>query len=232
MSYVKDSLATGEEIVMAARFNWTFWAPTWFWLAVSVLPLAYAGYLDTQGTLPGDRLWVFGLSAVPVALALALFIGHWVYVRTTEIAVTSSRFIFKKGLVSRNSNEISLNKIEEINLHQSVWGRLFGYGQLVLQGTGVGVIKTPDIDNPIEFRRAIESAKSRMRQAPDDREYPQQPVPQERTEDKAPAAPAGFTAASAQTTVGKAKKSRKVLRRSKRQQRGAPQAPNLPQKLR
>ncbi len=70
---------------------------------------------------------------------------------------------YKTGLLARNTQEVSLNKIEEITLHQSVWGRLFGYGKLVLRGTGVGVITLPNIDNPIEVRRLVEKAKADLR---------------------------------------------------------------------
>ncbi|HBK91431.1 MAG TPA: hypothetical protein DDZ68_07155, partial [Parvularcula sp.] len=63
----------------------------------------------------------------------------------------------------RNTQEVSLNKIEEITLHQSVWGRVFGYGRLILRGTGVGKIELPNVDNPIEIRRVIEMAKADLR---------------------------------------------------------------------
>jgi hypothetical protein len=66
-------------------------------------------------------------------------------------------------LIARNSQEVSLNKIEEILLKQSVWGRLFGYGALILRGTGVGVIQLPNIDEPIQVRRIIEQAKADLR---------------------------------------------------------------------
>ena len=171
MSYVRETLAPGEEIVMMAHFNWTYWAPSWFWFLLSLVPGGVALALEAEGRLPGEPIVIYILCGAVAVLGSLMLIGHWIHVRTTEIAVTTSRFVFKTGLVSRHSNEISLNKIEEIRLNQSVWGRLFGYGQLILQGTGVGVIKLPEIDNPVAFRRAIESAKSRLRQAPDDREY-------------------------------------------------------------
>ncbi len=78
--------------------------------------------------------------------------------------MTTYRFVFKRGLISRDTQEVSLGKIEEITLHQSIWGRFLGYGQLVLRGTGVGVITLPDLDDPIRLRKIIENAKSALRQ--------------------------------------------------------------------
>ena len=64
----------------------------------------------------------------------------------------------------QRTQEVSLNKIEEITLHQSIWGRILSYGKLVLRGTGVGVIKLPDLDDPIRLRKIIENAKSALRE--------------------------------------------------------------------
>ncbi len=88
---------------------------------------------------------------------------------TTEIVVTTYRFVYKTGLISRNTQEVSLNKIEEITLHQSIWGRILGYGKLVLRGTGVGVIELPNLDNPIYIRKMIENTKSALREEPHNR---------------------------------------------------------------
>ncbi|RFB04967.1 PH domain-containing protein [Parvularcula marina] len=228
MSYVRETLAPGEDIVKVAHFNWTYWAPTWIWLFVSILPLCYAAFLSIEDRLPGDPVWVYGISAIPAALGLLGLMSHWIYIITTEIAVTSSRFIFKKGLVSRHSNEVSLNKIEEISLDQTVMGRIFGYGRLILRGTGVGVIKLPDIDNPIEFRRAIEGAKSRLREAPDDREYPASPSKPETPFDPSPN---GMSPTAIKATVGSEKKKKKT-KLAKRKGQKTFKAPVLPQKLR
>ncbi|MEM9360557.1 MAG: PH domain-containing protein, partial [Pseudomonadota bacterium] len=52
-----------------------------------------------------------------------------------------------------------------INLSQSIFGRIFGYGQLTLRGTGVGVIELPNLDSPIKVRRTIETAKADLRRS-------------------------------------------------------------------
>jgi uncharacterized membrane protein YdbT with pleckstrin-like domain len=77
---------------------------------------------------------------------------------TTEIGVTSTRFVKKTGLFNLKTDEISLHNIEGVRVKQSFWGRILGYGHLEIEGTGVGVVKIPDIANPIAFRSALESA--------------------------------------------------------------------------
>ena len=79
---------------------------------------------------------------------------------TTEIGVTTHRFVEKTGLFSLNTNEIALTNIEGVRVMQTFWGRLLGYGRLRIEGTGVDAVNLPDIADPVAFRAAIESAKS------------------------------------------------------------------------
>ncbi|MDE2351021.1 MAG: PH domain-containing protein, partial [Alphaproteobacteria bacterium] len=58
-----------------------------------------------------------------------------------------------------NTNEIALPNIEGVKVEQSFWGRLFGFGRVRIEGTGVDAVELPTIANPVEFRRAIENAK-------------------------------------------------------------------------
>ena len=135
-----------------------------FWFSLGAAPLAMFFFIQFAAEVPFDELRFGWYSAITAAAAGSLIlINHVIVLITTEIAVTTFRFVFKTGLVSRHTQEVSLNKIEEITLHQTVWGRLLSYGKLVLRGTGVGVITLPDLDDPIRLRRIIENAKSALR---------------------------------------------------------------------
>lgn len=172
MSYVSQTLATDEHIVERANFNWTYSFEPFFWLVVSLIPLGLITYSQISVPQTNPNLikagWIAAGSGV--LLSLILLIAHLIIMQTTEIVITTYRFVYKTGLISRDTKEVSLNKIEEITLQQSVWGRLFGYGQLTLRGTGVGVIELPNLDDPVELRKIIETAKSAMRrESPNDR---------------------------------------------------------------
>ncbi len=166
--YVDKTLAPGEGVLFRVHFNWTFSFFPVLWFALGSAPVVMYSLLHfgTFGAaLTFDELkvgWWFVASGF--VLGTFIMLNHLIILWTTEIAVTTYRFVYKTGLISRNTQEVSLNKIEEITLRQSVWGRIFGYGRLVLRGTGVGVIELPNIDDPIDVRRAIEQAKAAMRQ--------------------------------------------------------------------
>lgn len=118
---------------------------------------AHGGYLKV--------LW-----KMPVALRVAIlgsfvlglgFFGNMMVIRaTTEIAVTTERVIYKRGLIARDVGEINIDRIEGVAVHQGFLGRLFGYGQILIRGMGVGEVLLPIIEAPIEFRRAIQEAQS------------------------------------------------------------------------
>ena len=54
---------------------------------------------------------------------------------TSEYAITNKRVIIKVGLIRRRTVEMSISKIESINIDQSVLGRILGYGDISIVGT-------------------------------------------------------------------------------------------------
>jgi uncharacterized membrane protein YdbT with pleckstrin-like domain len=81
---------------------------------------------------------------------------------STEIGVTSHRFVEKYGLLSMRTNEIALPNIEGVRVNQSILGRIFGYGTVRVEGTGVDAVTTPTIADPVGFVRAIQTAKEHV----------------------------------------------------------------------
>ena len=106
---------------------------------------------------PGIRAFAF----LMFILGLVKFASMMVIKATTEIAITSSRLVYKRGLVARHVGEISIDRIEGVNVLQSILGRIFNYGRVLIRGMGVGEVVLPPIQDPITFRRAIEEAKAK-----------------------------------------------------------------------
>ncbi len=159
--YVQKSLAADEDIVFRAHFNWTFSFWPVFWFALGAAPIAMYLMLEARGYEDLRAGWLFSLTGFSIGTIILLF--HVIYLITTEIVVTNFRFVYKTGWISRKTQEVSLGNIEEIALHQTIWGRLLGFGKLIIRGTGVGVIELPNIDDPLTVRRKIESARTDFR---------------------------------------------------------------------
>jgi len=83
---------------------------------------------------------------------------------TTEIGVTTQRFIYKRGLVWRRTQELQLRAIEEVNCSRTYRGAC-GLRHLELHGTGVDDIRLPALADPLGLRRALQDGMAAAAQA-------------------------------------------------------------------
>ena len=88
-----------------------------------------------------------------------LLIPIYLFQKTNEIAVTNHRIIGKKGIIRRDTIDFAINSIEKVDVKQSVFGRIFGFGDVIIHGTGASVKKITALKNPEDFKQAINSAK-------------------------------------------------------------------------
>jgi uncharacterized membrane protein YdbT with pleckstrin-like domain len=65
------------------------------------------------------------------------------------------RVVHKTGLIKRRTFEISLDKVESVDVNQSILGRLMNYGDLTIQGAGERTQTIFTIASPLAFRSAI-----------------------------------------------------------------------------
>lgn len=165
MAYVRKTLAPGEDYLYRAKFNWTYDFGSWFWLTFSAIPFGIwltVVVRDSFSINSADTVFTtftFGALGIGALILLTRYVHKW----TTVIAVTTARLILKKGLVARDTHEVSLDKIEEVLVHQSFIGRILGFGKLTIRGTGIAVIEFPILARPTEIRREIETAVVRAR---------------------------------------------------------------------
>ncbi len=175
MLYIQQSLGPNEQLIHIGKFHWmytlqAFAAILWgMLLSVAILAGSVIAYVK-MGYFPQNVNIVDAVphlhSGIRIVAFFAFILGVWTFANmmivkaTTEIAVTNNRLVYKRGLVARHVGEVSINRIEGVNVLQSILGRIFDYGRLAIRGTGVGEIVLPPIDNPILFRRAIEKARS------------------------------------------------------------------------
>jgi uncharacterized membrane protein YdbT with pleckstrin-like domain len=73
-----------------------------------------------------------------VACGMFLLARAWFNAWITEIAVTNRRVIYKRGFISRTTAEMQMDKIESVEVDQSILGRILDYGKVTVLGTGVG----------------------------------------------------------------------------------------------
>lgn len=107
-----------------------------------------------------------GILLLPVfGLGLIFLLSAYIKYKTTELAITNRRVIAKFGLISRRTVELNINKVESIQVDQSVPGRMFNYGTLVISGAGESQAPIPGISDPMAFRRAFIEAQDVVKPA-------------------------------------------------------------------
>ena len=74
---------------------------------------------------------------------------------TTEFAVTDHRVIYKRGFLRRHTVEMNMDKVETVDVDQSVLGRLLGFGTIHVHGTGQGIENLSRVAAPLRLRNAI-----------------------------------------------------------------------------
>lgn len=145
--YVEKSLAEGEEVVRHGAWPVVYWTSSWALFAVALaaglFSPVYLGWLAVIAAI-----W-FGLVAL--------------HMTTTQFAVTNQRVALKRGWLTLSTQELAVSNIEEVRVEQTLIGRLFGFGRVIVTGTGEGVIAFPPMGHPIRFRQAIENARTRAR---------------------------------------------------------------------
>ena len=155
MRYVTRVLQPGETVVYATKLHWLIYFRAILLLTICIILAAASWYLSDNQQLR----FAVGIAAIIFAL-LGLWSGLHALIRraTTELAVTDRRVIYKAGLLARHTLEMNLGKVESVTVDQTMLGRIFGYGTIIVRGTGSTLEPIPDITDPLTFRSHITTA--------------------------------------------------------------------------
>jgi uncharacterized membrane protein YdbT with pleckstrin-like domain len=152
MGYIETVLQPGETVRFRTNFHWIGFVPG----LVLLVPAAFV-YLKLVPADGGFGLWML-VALLLLAAAIILLAKAWYDRFITEIAITDKRLIDKTGFISRSTDEMPLAKVENIEVSQSILGRLLDYGNVDVRGTGSGGIgssKLRQIAAPLAFRNHV-----------------------------------------------------------------------------
>ena len=158
MGYIEKHLIPGETVLYKTRLH-TVAVLGPMLLALVLAVVGGVGlYEAAQGSRAGtDDAKLFSVAGlILLVLAGITAVVGLVKRNSTEMAVTSRRVLVKSGIMSRRTIEMMVSRIESIVITEPFFGRMFGYGTVVIRGTG----GTPEpfhlIANPTEFRRHVQ----------------------------------------------------------------------------
>ena len=154
MGYPKRLLLDGEEIVLDLRPHWWFLAKH---LAVGVPVIAFGVFALT---LDGDTGQVVGWIAVALVVAWLLwFAARLLQWLSTHFVLTTERLIYRKGLVAKHGRDVPLNRVNNIDMSQTVFERVLRAGDILIESAGEsGQQRFTDIKRPENVQREINKA--------------------------------------------------------------------------
>ena len=157
MSYIDDTLMKNEVVLYRARPHWIIFGWPAFWLIITMLLFMFGPNIAVADYRPAANLPMYAMVAF-ITLILAVFsaINAFVTYQTSEYGVTNKRVLMKVGFIRRLSLEIYLQRIESVKIYQTVMGRIFGYGSILISGVGGSKDPFRNIPHPLQFRRKIQ----------------------------------------------------------------------------
>ena len=139
-----EHLLTDETIIYKGKLHWHI-----FIMPVILALIAGAGVVKLllmKHPLPAGLLFLAVFFFVMSAL---------LRYATNGLVLTNKRVIASRGVMSRQSIDIALPKIEGVSVNQTLMGQIFNYGTIVIRGTGGGLEQFPSLGAPAEFSKEL-----------------------------------------------------------------------------
>jgi uncharacterized membrane protein YdbT with pleckstrin-like domain len=157
-----DHLQEGERILYRAYPSRVPLVPPLTLAAVAALAGLVAWNLSGQ-----QQRWVLAVAGVVVGVALLWALARWVELAANQYVLTDRRLLRLHGIISQSSMDSYLDKINNVEHHQTFWGRLLGYGDVEIDTASEnGAEVFPRIGQPLAFKRAVDAAIIAFRNAP------------------------------------------------------------------
>ncbi len=158
MGYVQQNLNPGERILYATRLHWIVLFRSILVEAIfsaaglALLVWAAAGTHHERGEAQAA-----GIAGVILILVAGIILAIAAIRRNSwEAAVTNRRIVIKVGFLTKRTIELFLAKVESVEVEQTIFGRMMGYGSITVRGTGGTNEPFSHVSNPLEFRRQVQ----------------------------------------------------------------------------
>jgi uncharacterized membrane protein YdbT with pleckstrin-like domain len=162
MSYLRELLGEGETVVFSSRQHWfVLFARILFELIMVLLLIAtaYASWQSLEHPA-GQYLAIgAGIGAFIFVLSGLRDYFRWSY---DQFVVTDRRVLQISGVLSKNVLDSSLEKINDVEMRQSFFGRMFDYGTIdILTASDEAINRMANISHPVQFKRSMQDARAR-----------------------------------------------------------------------
>lgn len=150
MAYPDNLLVTGERVIVNKRPHWkVLILPTILFIVIIGAGAALAAWINSRDM--ANATWIYwAIVAVAVVALVILVVVPFVRWRTEHFVITNHHVFFRTGLLSRREHQIPLGQIANMETEVTFWGRLMGYGSLIVESSA---------DQPLKFRNVASLSK-------------------------------------------------------------------------
>lgn len=160
-NYLNKLLGAQEKILLVTRQHW-FVLISRIFLEIVLAGLIIGGVVAAVAAVPViGLLGLFGL----ILLVIPIVSGTIDYLKwyNHKYIVTNLRVIQISGVINKNVYDSSLEKVNDVRMVQSFFGRIFGYGDVeILTASDVGINLFKRIGNPVHFKTVMINAKQEL----------------------------------------------------------------------
>lgn len=154
MGYVDSQLLPGENVIYRSKLHWQVFLFPGFFAGILLLASIDLFFSGTKGV---GLFFLF--------LAGFLILVPFIKRANSEFAVTNKRIIVKLGFFTTRTLELLHSKVETISVYQGLLGKMLGYGDIVVTGSGGTREVFKAVASPLELRRAVQAASTSVADA-------------------------------------------------------------------
>ena len=156
MPYLDQNLLPNEKVLYRAYIHPIIYFPCIAWFGAFILHTVITYVLSQDDSIfIGNGIIQYCFIGFFFFLAIYQGIKAIIMKNTIEFGITNQRIIAKTGFIRRNTIEMLLAKTESVRVDQGIFGRLLGYGTVIVVGTGGSKEKVFPVDNPMKVRKIM-----------------------------------------------------------------------------
>lgn len=152
MPFPRKLLNDYETVALDLHPHWWYFAEP----AGALLGSVIVGGIVAFATEGDTKKWLGRVMILLIVLCAAWLVGRYAKWATTNFVITSDRLIFRQGVIAKSGIEIPLERVNNVNFNQSIFERILGAGDLLIESGGEdGRSRFTDIRHPEKVQNLI-----------------------------------------------------------------------------
>ena len=163
-NYAESLLASGERVVRREHQHWFILVANTRYAILALVGAALLTFVSVWFGVDGVLWQALGvLTLVLFVYGILAFLWGILRYRNEEYLITNRRLIHAEGVVNKKTTDSSLEKINDAVLTESMFGRMFGFGDLdVLTASEEGIERLRMLRDAKDFKKAMIEAKHEL----------------------------------------------------------------------